>query len=118
MVHPCQSPGQSGGIVQVALAQLDAVLSLIQAGGPEAATTRAVAALATVQVPTIYRLFGDKHALLDATAERSLAVYIAAKTERVPHLDPIAELRHGWDNPCRVWTGSPRTFFDYEQQRA
>jgi len=37
---------------------LDAALSLTQAEGPEAATTRAIAAAATGQVPTIYRLFG------------------------------------------------------------
>jgi AcrR family transcriptional regulator len=36
--------------------------------GRRAVTTRAVAAGAGVQAPTIYRLFGDKDGLLDALA--------------------------------------------------
>ncbi|MBC8122483.1 MAG: TetR family transcriptional regulator, partial [Gemmatimonadaceae bacterium] len=43
-----------------------AAAGLIDSGGRDAATTRAVAAAAAVQAPTIYRLFGDKRGLLDA----------------------------------------------------
>ena len=74
-----------------------AASDLIAEGGPEAATTRAVAAAAAVQAPTIYRLFGDKRGLLDAVAERGFAAYIAAKAASEPHPDAIQELRLGWD---------------------
>ena len=39
---------------------LEAAYALLQAAGPDAITTRAVATAAKVQVPTIYRAFGDK----------------------------------------------------------
>ena len=74
-----------------------AALRLVDAGGREAATTRAVAAAAGVQAPAIYRLFGDKRGLLDAVAEHALAVYVAEKSARAPHPDPVEELRFGWD---------------------
>ncbi|MBA3326483.1 MAG: TetR family transcriptional regulator, partial [Rhodobacteraceae bacterium] len=50
-----------------------------------------------VQAPTIYRLFGDKRGLLDAVAEQGLAAYVAEKSVREPHPDPVQDLRHGWD---------------------
>lgn len=74
-----------------------AAAELISSGGPGAATTRAVAAAAAVQAPTIYRLFGDKGRLLDAVAEHGLAAYIAQKSIREPHPDPVQDLRDGWD---------------------
>ena len=46
-----------------------AAVALLARGGREALTTRAVAAAAGVQAPTIYRLFGDKQGLVDAVAE-------------------------------------------------
>jgi AcrR family transcriptional regulator len=74
-----------------------AAAQLIASGGRDAATTRAVAAAANVQAPTIYRLFGDKRGLLDAVAEHGLAAYVAGKTLREPHPDPVEALRNGWD---------------------
>ena len=74
-----------------------AAARLIDAGGQDAATTRAVAAAAAVQAPTIYRLFGDKRRLLDAVAEHGLAAYVAQKSAREPHPDPVQDLRDGWD---------------------
>lgn len=74
-----------------------AATGLIASGGRDAATTRAVAAAAGVQGPTIYRLFGDKRGLLDAAAEHGLAAYVAGKSAREPHPDPVQALREGWD---------------------
>lgn len=74
-----------------------AAATLIACGGRDAATTRAVAVAASVQAPTIYRLFGDKRGLLDAVAEHGLAAYVAEKSVREPHPDPVQELRDGWD---------------------
>ena len=45
---------------------LEAAAELLRTGGVDAVSTRAVAAAAGVQPPTIYRQFGDKEGLLDA----------------------------------------------------
>lgn len=76
---------------------LAAAARLIATGGAEAATTRAVATAASVQAPTIYRLFGDKSGLLAAVAEQTLADYVAEKSQHEPGENPIEDLRHGWD---------------------
>ncbi|KQS73699.1 TetR/AcrR family transcriptional regulator [Modestobacter sp. Leaf380] len=70
---------------------------LLAAGGADAVTTRAVAAEAGVQAPTIYRLFGDKDGLLDAVAEHVFTTYVAGKQLAPQTDDPVADLRAGWD---------------------
>ncbi len=74
-----------------------AAARLLAEGGREAVSTRAVSAAAGVQVPTLYRLFGDKQGLLDAVAAHGLATYLASKTNRRPGPDPVEDLRTGWD---------------------
>ena len=68
---------------------------LLTREGREAVTTRAVAAAAGVQPPTIYRLFGDKVGLLDAVAEHGFQAYLGRKA--APGGDPVAALAAGWD---------------------
>ena len=58
---------------------IEAAADLLAHEGREALTTRAVAAAAGVQPPTIYRLFGDKDGLLDAVIEHGYATFLAAK---------------------------------------
>ena len=87
-----------------------AAAGLIAAGGRDAATTRAVAAAAAVQAPTIYRLFGDKRGLLDAVAEHGLAAYVAGKSVREPHPDPVQDLRDGWDMHVAFGLAHPGLF--------
>jgi AcrR family transcriptional regulator len=74
-----------------------AAAELLARNGRDALTTRAVAAAAGVQAPTIYRLFGDKRGLLDAIAEHGFATYLAEKKVREPGPDPLKDLRAGWD---------------------
>lgn len=71
--------------------------AIIAASGVDAATTRAVAEAAGVQAPTLYRLFGDKNGLLDAVAQHVMAAYVAEKGQRASGLDPVEDLRAGWD---------------------
>jgi AcrR family transcriptional regulator len=71
--------------------------ALLAEGGRDAVTTRAVAAKAGVQAPTIYRLFGDKGGLLEAVAEHGFNAYLAEKGAPGEHPDPIDDLRAGWD---------------------
>lgn len=87
-----------------------AAAELMATGGPEAATTRAVAIAAGVQAPTIYRLFGDKRGLLDAVAEATLAAYIAGKADRRPNDDPVADLRRSWDDHLAFCLANPAIF--------
>ena len=72
-------------------------IDLLSNGGRDAVTTRAVADAAGVQVPTLYRLFGDKQALLSAVAEHGFTTYLTEKTIRKPGEDPVEDLRRGWD---------------------
>ena len=89
---------------------VEAAAKLLAAGGRDAATTRAVAADAGVQAPTIYRLFGDMGGLLDAVAEHVFARYVAEKAGRAPHPDPIEELRRGWDEHIGFSLAHPAVF--------
>lgn len=87
-----------------------AAARLIAEGGPDAATTRAVATAAAVQAPTIYRLFGDKRGLLEAVAERGMAAYVAGKAARAPHPDPLQDFRDGWDMHVAFGLAHPGLF--------
>ena len=71
---------------------------LLAEGGSDAVSTRAVAAAAGVQAPTLYRLFGDKQGLLDAVATYGFDTYLATKKAQEPSDDPVADLARGWDN--------------------
>ena len=74
-----------------------AAAGLLVEGGREAVTTRAVAAAAGVQAPTIYRQFGDMRGLLDEVASFGFSSYLRDKTSRERLGDPVEDLRRGWD---------------------
>jgi AcrR family transcriptional regulator len=76
---------------------VETAAGLLATGGREAVTTRAVAAAAGIQAPTIYRMFGDKNGLLDAVAEHGYRAYLEQKVTRPPAADPVDDLRTGWD---------------------
>lgn len=76
---------------------IEAAAELLAREGRDAVTTRAVADAAGVQPPAIYRLFGDKSGLLEALAEHGYAEFLAAKHLDPGALDPIEDLRAGWD---------------------
>ncbi|HYO30402.1 MAG TPA: TetR/AcrR family transcriptional regulator [Thermomicrobiales bacterium] len=76
---------------------VQAAAELLAEGGREAVSTRAVAAAAGVQAPTIYRLFGDMRGLLDEVAGFGFSRYLGEKTAREVVEDPVEDLRRGWD---------------------
>lgn len=76
---------------------LRAAADLLAKGGVDAVSTRAVAAAAGVQAPTLYRLFGDKRGLLDAVTAYGHERYLADKQSMAPSDDPVEDLRRGWD---------------------
>ncbi len=91
---------------------LEAASRLVAEGGVTALTTRAVAAAAAVQAPTLYRLFGDKRGLLDAVAERGLATFVAGKAaaDLDPDPDPVRGLRQAWAEYIAFGLGHPAVF--------
>ena len=76
---------------------LAAALRLLNTGGRDALTTRAVAEAAGVQPPVLYRHFRDKIGMLEALAEHGFARYLARKQHRRSQRDPVSALRRGWD---------------------
>ena len=76
---------------------LEAAADLLSSGGVDAVSTRAVAAAAGVQPPTICRQFGDKQGLLDAVTGFVLQGYLQDKRSAVVTDDPIQDLRDSWD---------------------
>jgi len=94
---------------------VDVAARLLREQGPAAVTTRGVAEGAGVQAPTIYRLFGDKDGLLDAVAEHVLATYVSAKAATVKaasaaDVDPLDELRAGWNTQIDFGVANPTLF--------
>jgi AcrR family transcriptional regulator len=87
-----------------------AAAELLDGDGRDALTTRAVAAAAGVQAPTIYRLFGDKSGLVDAVAEHGFVAYLAEKEVRQAGSDPVADLRTGWDLHVGFGLASPPVY--------
>jgi AcrR family transcriptional regulator len=85
-----ESPTNRDRIVQAAAA-------LLTEGGREAVSTRAVSTAASVQAPTIYRIFGDKQGLLDAVATYGFETYLRSKATLERSADPVEDLRRGWD---------------------
>ncbi|WP_055585383.1 TetR/AcrR family transcriptional regulator [Peterkaempfera griseoplana] len=78
---------------------VEAAVELLESGGPDAVSTRAVAAAAGVQPPAIYRLFGDKEGLLEAVAEHGYTQFLESKRAQLDPdpQDAVEELRRGWD---------------------
>ncbi|MBD0691515.1 TetR/AcrR family transcriptional regulator [Streptomyces sp. CBMA123] len=77
---------------------LQVAATLLEEGGSEAVSTRAVAGAAGVTAPTLYRMFGDKDGLLAELAAYGFEMYLAEKQETLRLSDdPVADLHRGWD---------------------
>ncbi|MGD6740662.1 TetR/AcrR family transcriptional regulator [Streptomyces sp. BH106] len=91
---------------------VEAAVELLESGGPDAVSTRAVAAAAGLQPPAIYRLFGDKDGLLEAVAEHGYAQFLESKRAQLDPApeDPVEELRRGWDMVVEFGVSRPELF--------
>ncbi|MEU8060383.1 TetR/AcrR family transcriptional regulator [Microbispora bryophytorum] len=83
---------------------------LLASGGRDALSTRAVAAAAGTQAPTIYRLFGDKEGLLDAVAEYGFSSYLRDKKASPLADEPVEALRAGWELHVGFGLANPALF--------
>ncbi|MGW1027736.1 TetR/AcrR family transcriptional regulator [Streptomyces sp. NPDC002577] len=90
---------------------IEAATGLLERGGRDAVTTRAVADAAGLQPPALYRLFGDKEGLLDAVAEHGFTRFLAVKQQIEPApQDPVKELRDGWDTVVEFGLANPALY--------
>ena len=76
---------------------LTAVADLLEKGGVEAVTTRAVCEAAGVTAPTLYHHFGDKNGLLRAVVAQGIDSFMARKRANRQTSDALADLRRGWN---------------------
>lgn len=90
---------------------LQAGLELLEEGGSEAVSTRAVGTRAGVQQPTLYRMFGDKRGLLDALASFGFERYLASKQQAHANTGSVLEdLQAGWDNHVNFGLEEPHLY--------
>lgn len=87
-----------------------ATYRLLAEGGRDAVSTRAVTAAAGVQVPTIYRQFGDMTGLLTEVANFGFRKYLADKHATRSSSDPIADLSRGWDSHVAFGLAEPAVY--------
>ncbi len=76
---------------------LDRALELLEAQGPGGLTTRAVCEAAGIKAPTLYHYFGDKDGLERAVVQRGLTDFMRRKQQATSSVDPLEQLREGWD---------------------
>ncbi len=75
---------------------LAAAADILEKGGAEAVTTRAVCKAAGVTAPTLYHHFGDKDGLLRAVVARGVDRFMTQKRAS-RRTDAVADLKRGWD---------------------
>ncbi|MFI0900009.1 TetR/AcrR family transcriptional regulator [Streptomyces sp. NPDC020983] len=78
---------------------LQVAAGLLEEGGRDAVSTRAVAAAAGITAPALYRMFDDKDGLLAELAAYGFEIYLTEKREALALTpdDPLADLYRGWD---------------------
>ncbi len=89
---------------------LTAAAGLLEKGGVEAVTTRAVCEAAGVTAPTLYHHFGDKDGLLRAVVARGINTFMAQKRANRQTADALADLRRGWDGWIAFALERPKLF--------
>ncbi|MFE2986615.1 TetR family transcriptional regulator [Streptomyces sp. NPDC059262] len=87
---------------------LDACAQLLDEGGYEDLSTRAVAVRAGVPIGSVYRFFGNKRALVDALAERNLQSYAERVAGRLAGV-PAADWRGAMDAVLDEYLAMKRT---------
>jgi len=89
---------------------LASAAGLLEKGGTEALTTRAVCQAAGVTAPTLYHHFGDKDGLLRAVGAQGVALFMAQKRANRQTADAVADLKRGWDGWIAFALERPKLF--------
>ena len=89
---------RAGAKLKTEDALLRAAESLLERGGPDAVTTRAVCDAAKVGAPTLYHHYGDKNGLLDALVAKGVIAFLKRKQAVADTADARADLVSGWQD--------------------
>ena len=89
---------RAGAKLKTEDALLRAAESLLERGGPDAVTTRAVCDAAKVGAPTLYHHYGDKNGLLDALVAKGVKTFLKRKQAVADTVDARADLVSGWQD--------------------
>lgn len=84
--------------------------SLLEQGGPDAVTTRAVCDAANVGAPTLYHHYGDKNGLLDALVAKGVEAFLMRKQAVPDTADARADLISGWEGFIQFALERPQLF--------
>jgi AcrR family transcriptional regulator len=84
--------------------------SLLEQGGPDAVTTRAVCNAANVGAPTLYHHYGDKNGLLDALVAKGVQAFLKRKQATSETADARADLISGWEDFIEFALERPQLF--------
>ncbi|MFJ8822201.1 TetR family transcriptional regulator [Streptomyces sp. NPDC102467] len=87
---------------------LDACAELLDEGGYDEVSTRAVATRADVPIGSVYRFFSNKRAMVDALAQRNLERYAERVAERLGAI-PAADWRGAMDAVLDEYLAMKRT---------
>jgi AcrR family transcriptional regulator len=89
---------------------LSAAADLLESGGVDALTTRAVCQAAGVTAPTLYHHFGDKNGLLRALVAQGIGAFMTRKRANRQTADPMDDLKRGWDGWIAFALKRPKLF--------
>jgi len=84
--------------------------SLLEQGGPDAVTTRAVCDAVNVGAPTLYHHYGDKNGLLDALVAKGVKAFLKRKQAVPDTADARADLISGWESFVEFALERPQLF--------
>jgi AcrR family transcriptional regulator len=84
--------------------------SLLEQGGPDAVTTRAVCDAANVGAPTLYHHYGNKNGLLDALVAKGVKAFLKRKQAVPETTDARSDLISGWESFVEFALDRPQLF--------
>jgi AcrR family transcriptional regulator len=105
-----QADMRIGKMLKTEDALLRAAESLLELGGPDAVTTRAVCDAAKVGAPTLYHHYGDKNGLLDALVAKGVKAFLKRKQAVPDTADALADLISGWESFVEFALERPQLF--------
>lgn len=89
---------------------LAAALKVLEEGGEETFSTRAVLEIAQVSAPTLYHHFGNADGLLSAAMAEAFSQFLKHKQAAKTSADPVTALVEGWDAYVRFAAARPRLY--------
>ncbi|MEV8252627.1 TetR/AcrR family transcriptional regulator [Rhodoglobus sp. NPDC076762] len=89
---------------------IEAAAQLLAESADGEFSTRAVCEASGIQQPALYRMFGDKAGLLEATVDHVWEKYLGMKRAAEDSADPLVDLRRGWDSHTAFALANPNAY--------